>query len=889
VGLDRVAGTRNASFLFAAIVALAGIGAMLPDGQALRLAVLAPVSYAIAILGDAATAIILLSTWRLAPSRATLVLGLSFAASAAVLFLASLVLPLLPRDPPIISAHAQSGLWLYVFWHLIAAAGAFTYIAFRQDEHIKLATRRFTIAAIAITVAVTVGSASTAFVFASRMPILVEGVVLTRLVTSGVGPAAVAALALAAFLAFRMRRPSLVDRALAFSLLSLTLEMTMLLAGGHRYSVSYYVGRILLLLGALFVLVSAIRTLVSSRVQLHLAERALEQLTDEAAKRAGRIRALWEIASQVGRPIEYEFDELLKTATAAIRPGKMMFGTLSHLVDETIVIDAISWSAPESQGMRFMDTIFPGATFDLRGTLAESLLAEPGTCAWDDLSVLDGHGAVWEKLGWQSYIGRKLTAGRDIYLIGFASLQTMIDQPFAEDDAAYVDVVASFVETRFSEALHYERLQFQIEHDALTGLHNRAQFRNAIRQELARDSEFAIAFVNIDEFRFINERQGHMLGDEVLVEVAVTLAGVNSNDLVARMNGDEFGILLRDTSALKAVSRVLDSYAEVFREPFHTGDRDGTRLIKLSASIGAARFPEDGTSPEELMRRADLALSLAKTQGGATTSVFNRSMEEMLEASHVRFAELADAIAGDQLDLAYQPTFDLATRQIVGAEALVRWNHPERGYLLPAEFVPFAERNGLIGTLTRWVFRRIIRDFSGGVALPKGFRVYFNVAAQTLDEFTFISELNDALKAAPDLAEHLGIEMTETAAMQNIESAMHTINLLRKWGLAVAIDDFGTGYSSLSYLKQLTVDVIKIDRSFVTGLPHDERDGVITEMLLRISDQFKLSSLAEGIETEAQAAWLLHHGCRFGQGYLISRPDSLEALLERLRQRKVVI
>jgi EAL domain-containing protein (putative c-di-GMP-specific phosphodiesterase class I) len=199
--------------------------------------------------------------------------------------------------------------------------------------------------------------------------------------------------------------------------------------------------------------------------------------------------------------------------------------------------------------------------------------------------------------------------------------------------------------------------------------------------------------------------------------------------------------------------------------------------------------------------------------------------------------------------------------------------------------VPFAERNGLISSVTRWVSRRVIRDFSGGAELPQGFRVYFNVVAQTLDDFTFISELNDALRTTPKLADHLGIELTETAAMENVESAMHTINLFRNWGLSVAIDDFGTGYSSLSYLKKLTVDVIKIDRSFVSGLPHDESDGAIAELLLQFTDKFDVVTLAEGIETEAQLSWLFERGCRLGQGYLFAKPEPLQALRSRLRER----
>jgi EAL domain-containing protein (putative c-di-GMP-specific phosphodiesterase class I) len=258
-------------------------------------------------------------------------------------------------------------------------------------------------------------------------------------------------------------------------------------------------------------------------------------------------------------------------------------------------------------------------------------------------------------------------------------------------------------------------------------------------------------------------------------------------------------------------------------------------------------------------------------------------MEVIVEESHLRYVELSEAIAGDQLALVYQPTFELASRKAVGAEALVRWDHPERGRLSPADFVDFAERNGLMGALSRWVLDRVVRDVTReGVTFAPDFRVFFNLGAEMLADVPFIAYLKDVLRRTPHVAAHLGVEVTETAAMENVERSMDTIDLFRRWGLHVAIDDFGTGHSSLSYLKQLTVDVVKIDRSFVMGLPDDPRDAVLADMLLGVSESFGFATVAEGIETEEQAAWLLAHGCRFGQGYLVAKPASFEELLARL-------
>ena len=261
--------------------------------------------------------------------------------------------------------------------------------------------------------------------------------------------------------------------------------------------------------------------------------------------------------------------------------------------------------------------------------------------------------------------------------------------------------------------------------------------------------------------------------------------------------------------------------------------------------------------------------------------LFDRSMQEILEANRLRVAELSEAIAGGQLALVYQPTFALASRKVTGAEALLRWHHPERGTLLPAEFIEFAERNGLIPGLSAWTLAHVSEDILAS-HLPPGFRIFFNLAAPMLDDIPFIGSISAAIAADPSLAEHLGVEVTESAAMQNVERSMNTIALLRGWGLHVAIDDFGTGHSSLAYLKHLTVDLVKIDRSFVAGMPADERDGELLEMLLRIIDRFGIATLAEGIETEAQLTWLLDHGCAYGQGYLLAKPNPLIELLERI-------
>jgi diguanylate cyclase (GGDEF)-like protein len=401
-----------------------------------------------------------------------------------------------------------------------------------------------------------------------------------------------------------------------------------------------------------------------------------------------------------------------------------------------------------------------------------------------------------------------------------------------------------------------------------------------VRAQIDGCRPFSIAIVNLNDFRQVNALHGQMIADEVLVEVGVALDRIAPGDLVARMSGDEFGILIREEDDALPIGDALAPYLAPFHEPFHTGDRDGKRMLSIDASLGAARFPADGGTPEELIHAAGVALQVAKDQGARAPVVYEPAMEHRIERRRTASSEIAAAIENDQLRLVYQPTFELASRVIVGAEALVRWDHPERGEILPIDFIPAAEKYGLIGDISRWVFRRVVRDLQANV-MPAGFRCYFNLSTQDIEDGSFVATLTEVLHEQPHLGEMIGVEITESGIMKNVERSGTTLDLIRRLGVRVAIDDFGTGYSSLSYLKQLSVDMIKIDRSFVSGLPANETDAALTEVMIGIASRLKLLTLAEGIETDEQCAWLCAHGCRYGQGYLIARPLALIDLMTR--------
>jgi len=865
-------------FFYALIAAIAVAGLATRTSTLPRLELVAPISFFVAALANAGTAAVAWTAWRhTAERRSAFALALAFAVWSALTLISLAMFPTLPGSPPLFPTEPQIGACIYLLLQVARVVGTFGYALVRQRFDGPSLTRGF--GAIVSAPALLVMLVSIACLIGGAHHVIVapiEGLDVRRVAVASVLP-----LIAAAWATLRIARSSSFDRAFSLSLFALAVDAALLAAAPH-FTGSYYASHVLLMLSALLVFVAAVRSLVASRARLSAVESRLVTMEGESAVTAGRIRALWKIASDRSHNEAERFEHILQTATAAMRPGLPLIGVLSHLQDDKIVIDATASTIAEPAAKAFAARLFVGATIPLEQMLLRIVYAAGGTRVWNDVASSEWATTLAASLGCRALIATPVAIARTTYFLTFASPQATDDKPFAEDEVAFVDVVASFIASHVAQQMHFERIQYQIEHDALTGLENRVQFRRRIRDEIATGRGFSVAFANLDGFRHVNEREGHQIGDEVLVEVAAGLRGIDEGNAIARTSGDEFGILIRDAGSEHAATDALERYSVLFREPFHTGDREGTHMLAVSASIGAARFPDDARTAEELMLRADAALSVAKERGGSTTLLFDAQMEALIAAAKLRVAELSDAIAGGQLALVYQPTFDLATRRVVGAEALVRWDHPERGRISPAHFVPFAERNGLIGPLSRWVVERLVSDLTQTTLLEPGFRVYFNLAATLLDNFAFMSTLNEILLGTPELIPHIGVEVTETAAMQNVERSMSTIERMREWGLSVAIDDFGTGYSSLSYLKQLTVDVIKIDRSFVSGLPADERDAALSEMLIRITKQFGFTTLAEGIETEEQMSWLLDHGCRLGQGFLIARPSSFADLLDRL-------
>ena len=445
----------------------------------------------------------------------------------------------------------------------------------------------------------------------------------------------------------------------------------------------------------------------------------------------------------------------------------------------------------------------------------------------------------------------------------------------------YVGVFSDLSDVKRSEA-QIERLAHR---DPLTDLPNRLLFRTRLEQALLRAganrTHVGMLLVDIDGFRHINDSLGHAVGDLALREVAKRLTAlVRIDETVARLSGDELALLIEgdediDTRAALMAERVRESV----NKPFAV---KATELF-MSASIGIAIYPEDGTDVSELMQNCDAALYQAREAGGNTYRHYARSLTDYARERVTLTSELNRAIERDELRLHYQPLVDTESCRVNGLEVLVRWQHPERGMVLPDSFIRLAEETGLIIPLGAWVMRHACLQAHAWEAagIPFG-RIAVNVSGVQIQRSDFARTLESILHETGLDAKRLELELTETFVMDLREDAQRLLGDLKRLGIALAMDDFGTGYSSLAYLKGLPFDTLKIDRSFIGGLPDDPASAAIVTAITTLGHSLGFDVLAEGVETEAQRRFLLGVGCRRAQGYLFSPPVPPEAVVRLL-------
>ena len=478
---------------------------------------------------------------------------------------------------------------------------------------------------------------------------------------------------------------------------------------------------------------------------------------------------------------------------------------------------------------------------------------------------------------WRTLLARPVKCGATVYVILLAAADVAA-RAFDPNLIAYVDTLAAMCATRLQQRDQLARLRYQNDHDALTGLLNRSAFRERGASALRVSAHTAIAVVDIDNFHELNDALGSAAGDRLITAVAAALRAHAEGDIIGRLGGDAFGIVMRDVVDREDAERRVAAYADRITAPFAFDETATAQPV--TASIGVALAPEDGEAFEHVLARADAAMHGAKDSGRSRWAFFDASLDgRSVNAWRLR-TQLLAALATDELHLDFQPTVDLTTGRIVGAEALVRWNHPERGMLAPVQFIGFAEEHGMLPALGAWVMRRALEASAWARRIDPDLRIWFNLAP---------SELADPQLLAR-IAEHgslhgIGVEITEGGAIRDVAATQRALAALKAAGARIALDDFGTGQSSLSQLKRLPVDVVKLDRAFTADLPGDEYDREIIDAVLGIGQRFGFATLAEGIETPAQARWLRDAGCRYGQGFLFGRPMPLDQLLTTVRAR----
>jgi len=432
-----------------------------------------------------------------------------------------------------------------------------------------------------------------------------------------------------------------------------------------------------------------------------------------------------------------------------------------------------------------------------------------------------------------------------------------------------------------------ESLKFQATHDPLTGLPNRWLFSLQLQHALARTGrsgrQVAVMFLDLDDFKNINDSFGHATGDALLVQVGARMRNMlRQHDTLARLGGDEFAILLSDLVDADEAVKVANKLLLTLQASYQLNEQE----LYSGASLGLAFFPSDAQDCDTLLRYADLAMYQAKAAGRGTYACYSRELDRRVHEDMQIHTRLKEALAQGHLQLHYQPQVDVMTGAVVGAEALLRWCDPILGQVSPARFIPVAEATGLILPLSSWVLETACTQIAAWQNAGTALRVAVNFSSQQFRLKNVAAQVSEALGRTGASAQWLDIEITESVAMAQPEQAREQLKALVDLGCRVALDDFGTGYSSLSYLKILPIDKVKIDKSFMQGVPHDSDDAAITRAIIALAHSLGISLIAEGVETDAQLAFLRQYGCESYQGWLFAKALSVADMTELLRREQ---
>jgi diguanylate cyclase (GGDEF)-like protein/PAS domain S-box-containing protein len=527
---------------------------------------------------------------------------------------------------------------------------------------------------------------------------------------------------------------------------------------------------------------------------------------------------------------------------------------IDHIPSQITVKDArdrryllVNRVAEEQFGLS-RDAIIGKTPLDLFSKAAANLII-----ADDDMALQSANGFFRDEHRWKSRaLGHRYVNSKRIGIR---------DQ--AGETRYIINVVDDVTDRRRAD----ERIAHLAHYDALTDLPNRVLFREQIERELQRTSQgkqFALLYIDIDEFKGINDSLGHHVGDELLKAVAARIRScIRETDLIARLGGDEFAVIQTAVENTDDVREFVTRLHEAIREPYRLLGHQ----LSTDASIGIALAPQDGTDLDQLIKNADLAMYAAKADGRRTLRFFEPAMDASAKARLTMEQDLRQALVDGGFEIHYQPVVDLGRDEVTGCEALLRWRHPERGMISPAEFIPVAEDTGLINELGEWVLRTACAE---AAAWPDHVRLAVNVSPVQLKCQTMALKIAGALAASGLSPSRLELEITEAVLIRDDETALAILHELRAIGVRIALDDFGTGYSSLSYLKRFPFDKIKIDRCFISDIAEVDGSSAIVQAVVNIAASRNMTTTAEGVETLEQKEILRTLGCTEMQGYLFS-------------------
>jgi diguanylate cyclase (GGDEF)-like protein/PAS domain S-box-containing protein len=517
----------------------------------------------------------------------------------------------------------------------------------------------------------------------------------------------------------------------------------------------------------------------------------------------------------------------------------------------------------------------------ITGYSTEDIVGQPTSVLKSGRQDPEFYAGFWQALldngVWQGEIWNRRKDGAVIPV--WQTISVVRDR-FGEVDH-FISIFSDISEKKMSE----ERIYHLAHYDALTGLPNRTSFHNEFEEALSHAKRHgrrvALLFLDLDQFKLINDASGHPAGDELLKQVALRLKQtVREEDIVARLGGDEFTVLLDDIPSVEDVDLVAEKILQTLATPFHL---DHSELV-ITTSIGISVFPGDGDDASTLLKNADTAMYRAKAQGRNNSQFFTAEMKTHASERLRLESEMRAALKNNEFLLHYQPQVDTLSGEIIGLETLVRWQHPEKGLIPPGVFIPVAEDSGLIVPLGEWIMKEACKQYRKWQDTGlEPVRIAVNLSGRQFvrqDLRGMVEKVLDDAGIAPSAIE---LELTESTIMEHVEETVETLKTLRDLGVHLSIDDFGTGYSSMAYLKRFTIDKLKIDQSFVRDLATDSDDAAIVIATIAMAHALNLTVIAEGVETEEQLQFLKENGCEQMQGYYFSRPLPVEKITELLR------